>query len=262
MLTSDQITTALTNANYARALNVNKDLVLMYGACQPKSWAKNMCFNAIIAGLQYQSNRQDYTSDLTLSLYKKVLSLTGFVGTVPGYDPNAQSSSITFIVQNPVAYLAWRDIPWTALSSTDGIDGNGGRSVYYQPEWIGVNPALQDQTTTLLYLGTDYTLIPSGGFALSPTGNLPYIYQGQSLRALAYDFVGGAPTPGVRDPIIFADQSGQPYLTATYLNATYLYPAFQEGDIITLAASNLQYQRQDNNNPSVWNESPWNSAVS
>lgn len=260
MLTPDQISTALTNANYARALNVNKDLVLMYGACQPKSWAKNMCFNAIIAGLQYQSNRQDYTSDLTLSLYKKVLSLTGFVGTVPGYDPNAQSSNITIIVQNPAGYLAWDDIYWENLSPTDGIDGNGGRSVYYQPLWVGVNPELQTTGVVMLSYPTDYSLVPSGGFSLSPTGNLPYIYEGSFIRASNFKYTNGAPTPGIRDPIIFPDPSGQPSLSAAYLNATYQYPAFQEGDIITLATANQQYQRQDNNNPSTWNNSPFNYA--
>lgn len=98
MLTPDQISTTLLNAKYALAVYVNNDIVLMNGACQPKSWAVNMAYNAVIKGLEYQNNRQDYTSDLTYSLYKKVVGIAGYTGNIPSIDPNYQAPNTTIIV--------------------------------------------------------------------------------------------------------------------------------------------------------------------
>lgn len=213
----------------------------------------------LIRGLTFQYNAA-VVDDTTLTLYKCLLTALGGYSSPYTPDTGVIIPGTTYIIQNPAAYLPWVDILWGAMSSTDGIDGNGGRSIYYQPLWVGVKPALQTPGVVMLTYPNDYSLVPSGGFALSPTGNLPYIYDGGFIRAQSFDFVNGAPTPAPRDPIIFPDPSGQPSLSAAYLNATYQYPAFQEGDIITLAAANQQYQRQDNNNPSTWNNSPFNYA--
>lgn len=260
MLTPDQIDTAITNAQYALALGVTKDFTLMHGACQPKSWNTNLCFNAIIKGLKYQSNREDYGSVLTYSLYKKALGLTGFVGSLPNIDPNFQQTNITIIVQNPVADIPWMDIPWSVFSTDGSVDG--GRNTYYDTTLAGVNPALQLATSLLLQLGIDYDLIPTGGFILRADGGLPFIYDGQFLRAESFKYLGNIPVPsGTRIPEIFIDASDTS-LTETYLNTTYPNPTYIEGDIVIVPAVFLQYQRQSNNNPSVWSEVPYAQAES
>lgn len=198
--------------------------------------------------------------ELVGSMINKTKAFDAFGQYGGSQNPNYQSPGITVIVQNPVPYLSPMDIPWASFSTDNSPDSGVSRNTYYNTGLAGINPFMQDQTTTLLYNGIDYDLIPSGGFILKTGGNLPFIYDGQSLRAYAYQFIGSVPSPiAIRIPQIFEDGSGTP-LDNTYLNATYPYPQYIEGDIITVASVNLQYQRQNNSNPSLWNEEPFNYA--
>lgn len=175
-------------------------------------------------------------------------------------NPNYQSPDVTVIVQNPIGYIAWMDIPWASFSTDGSVDG--GRNTYYDTSLAGINPALQLATSLLLQLGIDYDLIPTGGFILRAGGGLPFIYDGQFLRAESFKYLGNIPVPsGTRIPEIFIDASDTP-LTETYLNTTYPNPTYIEGDIVIVPAVFLQYQRQSNNNPSVWSEVPYGQAGS
>lgn len=258
MPTQSNVETTILNAEYKLATLVNNNLALInMGGLAIKEQFLTY-FNLNLKGLIYLNNQANYVSTTTNTIYDR---LNGFIGIPQGavIDPSFQNSGITIIIQNPIGYLSPMDIPWTAFS-TDGESGDGGRNTYYNTALAGINPFMQDQTTTLLYLSTDYNLIPSGGFVLAGGGNLPYIYEGQSLRAYAYQFVNGAPVPSDREPRIFPDISGATFLTRSYLNATYLYPDFQTADIITLADYNLQYLKMDNTSNALWNEQPLNYA--
>ncbi len=64
---------------------------------------------------------------------------------------------------------------------------------------------------------------------------------------------GGRAVKVVMDP-------GTTNLTKTYLNTTYPYNTYQEGDIVYVPAAFLQYTKMDNTVNSDWNESPYNQA--
>lgn len=49
-------------------------------------------------------------------------------------------------------------------------------------------------------------------------------------------------------------------LTKTYLNTTYPYNTYQEGDIVYVPAAFLQYTKLENSVNSDWNEEPFNYA--
>lgn len=259
MATQEQVLDTILAAQLKAANLTNNNLTKLSGGGLSVNWK---IINRIQRGINCvlrQYNLQDYSSTPFTIAYDCLLN---FVGVNPGgsINPNAQNPGINIITQNPVLYLSWLDIPWEAFSTDNSPDGGISRNTYYNTSWVGANPALQDQTTTLLYLNIDYTLIPMGGFILSGSDNLPYIYQGQSLRASAYQYLGNVPVnPGTRIPEIFTDASTTP-LSSTYLNATYPYPAYIEGDIIIAPAAYLQYQRQSNANPSIWTEAQYNQA--
>lgn len=259
MATQQQVLNTILAAQLKAANLTNTNLLKLTGGGLSVKWN---IINRIQRGINCvarQYTLQDYSSPQFTTAYDCLLNFVG-VPADAAINPNAQNPGITIIINNPVPYLSPMDIPWSAFSPTDGIDGNGGRSTYYNTVLKGINPFMQDQTTTLLYVGTDYDLIPTGGFVLKAGGNLPYIYDGQSLRAYAYQFQGSVPDTGtVRIPQIFIDNSSGP-LDLTYLNANYPYPQYIEGDVVTVPSASLQYQRQDNNNPAEWSETPFNYA--
>lgn len=205
-----------------------------------------------------QYNMGDYASANFLVVYDCLCKQLG--GNINGatVDPNFQAPNTTIVIQNPAGYIPWMDIPWEAFSTDGEVDG--GRNTYYNPALVGINPALQLATSLLLQVGIDYDLLPSGGFKLRSDGGLPFVYQGQFLRAESYALNGVVPDTGyIRVPQIFTDASTNP-LSETYLNTTYSYPSYIEGDIIIVPAAFLQYQRQSNANPSVWSEVPYGQA--
>lgn len=260
-MTLDNIQTLIDNGKLFYLQQLGKQLSLMQKGCgSVKSLSP---IQRLIRGLTFQYNA-DVIDDTTDALYKCLSKALGGFASTYTPDPNVVVPGNTYIINNPVAYLPGMDIPYELFSSTEGVatDGSGGRSVYRNTILKGINPLMQDQTTTLLYINVDYDLIPSGGFILKAGGNLPYIYPGQSLRANSYDFLGSIPdVETVRIPQIFTDASTTP-LSSTYLNATYPYPQYIEGDIIIVPAAYLQYQRQSNANPSGWTEQQYNSAGS
>jgi len=255
MATQQQVLNTLLAATLKAANLTNNNLVKLTGGALSVKWKSINQLQRGINAVQRQYNLQDYSSPQFTTAYDCLLNFVG-IDTGGSINPNAQIPGVNITTTNPVAYLSPIDIPWAAFSTDNSPDSGVSRNTYYNTAWAGVNPFMQDQTTTLLYLNVDYTLIPTGGFILSGSGNLPYIYDGQSLRAYAYQWLGNVPiTPGSRVPEIFTDDSANP-LTETYLNATYPNPAFIEGDLILVPNANLQYQRLSNGNPSEWSEAP------
>lgn len=264
MIDSETISTQVDRASAYYTDLLDADTISLKKGCAPLNKSRIKCLYRLITALNWDLDANivdSVTENLYTILIKEIAPYTG--GVLP-VAPNVIIPGRTIIVTNPAFFLEGMDVYWEQLSATDGIDGNGGRSTYYNTILAGINPLMQKGVETLLYINKDYTLIPAGGFVLKAGGNLPYIYQGESLRITDYEVIGGSPIniPGERAPIIVADPSGSSYLTQAYLNATYLYPAYREADIVTLVASNLQYQRQDNNNPSTWTEMQINEAGS
>src|SRR6185312_2891531 len=53
--------------------------------------------------------------------------------------------------------------------------------------WVGWNPMLSVDNMPYLIVDEDYVVLSTGGFELLPTGNLPFIYDGQIMRAVGYE---------------------------------------------------------------------------
>lgn len=185
MPTLQQVQDTILSAQLEMANLIESDRLRMVTGCNPKDKGQINRFYYNILSLIYQAyNREDLTSAKTLAFYDCLNTLIGIDTTVNTLDPNFQSDDITIEIINPAAYLSPMDINWSQFSADGEVDG--GRNTYRNTALAGINPFMQDAVTTLLTLGVDYTLIPSGGFVLSQTGNLPYIYEGSFLRAYNY----------------------------------------------------------------------------
>jgi hypothetical protein len=181
------IQTTILDAKYklATLANSNLNLILSGGLAVNEPFINY--FNLNLQGLIYQNDVEDYTSDTTIILYDRLI---GFIGMPAGVmvDPNFQNPGITIIVDSPIGGTAPMDIPYTAFDSATQ-QGDGGRYIYYNDALAGLNPMIQVAAPglTALFSGTDYEIIPSGGFQLLPNGNLPFIYPGQIIRATGYE---------------------------------------------------------------------------
>lgn len=179
-----QIQNLILSASYVMATDITANLNQMTVGNDFVDWTEIRKFNRNIEALQVQLNTAQYTTTATLTLYDCLSALVGIDTSNNTLDPNAQNR---YIIINPAGYIAPMDIPWADFSTDGEVDG--GRNTYYNSAWKGVNPFLQDATATLLFLGIDYDVIPAGGFTLLSTGNLPFIYDGMSLRAYNYALI-------------------------------------------------------------------------
>lgn len=150
-------------------------------------WAEPRRFMRNILALQAQLNFGDYTSTQTLQLYDCLNTLIGIDPAVNTIDPNYQPPSGEIIITNPNTYLQPVDLVFTDFDpASQQIDG--GRITYLNPLWKGINPQMQISSPglTSLYVALDYVLVPSGGFTLLISGNLPELYDGQDIRVTGY----------------------------------------------------------------------------
>ena len=168
----------LCTANLAQ-LNVGNDTV---------DWSQIRRLSRNINALQYQFDTQQYDVTQTLQLYDCLNSLIGYDTAVNSLDPNYQPPAGEIVVVNPASYLQPVVLGWSDFSTVGSPDGGVTRVNYYNTQWKGVNPfmALTSPGLTGLEFGSDYTLIPSGGIFLSPTGNLPGIVNGQIITVYSY----------------------------------------------------------------------------
>lgn len=178
----------ILSASYVAATLVNNNLSLINQGNVPVNEDKINFIRMNVTALQYQMNRPDYTSSTTLTIYDRLNGLIGFDTTVNSLDPNAQIPSTVIVIVNPAGYLAPITIPWSSFSVDGSPDGGVTRITFYNSQWAGINPFLQLESPgmTGLTLGIDYILIPTGGFILSLTGNVPGIFEGQTIWAVNY----------------------------------------------------------------------------
>lgn len=142
-----------------------------------------------VAALQRQYNLNDYTSDGTLAVYECLNSLIGYDPEVNVIDPNYQPpSGVIIIVETPGDFLPPVDLYYSYFDPAS-TQPDSGRITYLNPEWKGLNPMVQLAQPGLvaLFLGKDYTLVPSGGITLLAGGNYPEIYDGDILRVTGYE---------------------------------------------------------------------------
>jgi hypothetical protein len=163
-------------------------LALINSGNEPVKEAQILYLYLNILGLSYQANRPDYTSTTTVTIYNRLLGLIGIDTTVNTLDPNFQNPSTVIQIILPASYISPRDIPWSQFSTDNSPDGGTSRNTYYSSDWAGLNPFLSliSPAETALELGIDYVLVPSGGFILLNSGNLPTIVDGQTIRSVAY----------------------------------------------------------------------------
>lgn len=176
ILSAELVAANLTEANRVQFTVGNEDV----------DWDKVRKLSRNIYALSMLYSVGNYTSAQTLVLYDCLNDMIGFDTNVNTIDPYYQIPGTTIIIQNPAGYLSPRDIAWSQFSTDNSPDFGVSRNTFYEPLWAGINPFMQDETTTLLRIGEDYTLIPTGGFILSASGNLPFIFSGQSLRVYNY----------------------------------------------------------------------------
>lgn len=159
----------------------------------PKSsidWTPAQWYYLNITALQWQLDLGDYTSDTTIAIYDCLLNKIGFDTDIAAIDPNFQPNDGIIVVVNPASYIEPR--PSIPYSEFDPItqQPDGGRYIYYQPEWITANPVLSitSPVESALNVGIDYTLISTGGISLIPGVAIPggLIYPGDTLRATSY----------------------------------------------------------------------------
>lgn len=154
-----------------------------------KDWGKIYAIHQLNLAINTQIRAADYTSDITLSLYKSLQCFVGsqFIDPVP-LNPYAQIPNTVIQVVNPgISQPPVPEIPYEWFDPATQQE-DGGRYIYYKAAWKGLNPVLSfiSPADIALSEGTDYTLIFSGGISLLPGGNKPFIYPLEKLRAVSY----------------------------------------------------------------------------
>lgn len=163
--------------------NTNKEA----GGCNNVDWFPAWRYYLNIKAVQRQFNLADYSSDYFLAVYSCLVNQIGFDPAVNFIDPNYQPPSGTIVVTNPNSYLSPVVLTFDSFDPASQLP-DGGRTTYRNSNWVGINPfmALTSPGLTGLEFGSDYTLLSSGGFVLSSSGNLPEIYEGQLITIYSY----------------------------------------------------------------------------
>lgn len=190
MPTQLQIQNTILSAGLLMANLVEKNRLLLVGGT-PKGnidWKAAQWFYLNINALQRQYNAKDYTSAATLSVYDCLQSKIGFNPGLNNIDPNYQFSGGVILLPNPSTVIPPRVLQWSDFSTDNSPDGGITRNTYYNSTWKGANPfmALTSPMLTGLKLGTDYSILPGGGFRLMLAGNLPGIFNGQLITVYSY----------------------------------------------------------------------------
>jgi len=187
MPTQTQIQNTILQAQQQAAGIILANTVSEQGGATNVNWWPSTLWYFNITALTKQYNLGDYTSNQCIAVYDCLNVMLGLDTSVVSIDPNYQPPSGTIIITNPNSYLSPVVLSFNDFDPTSQL-GDGGRTRYINPNWEGVNPfmALTSPGLTGLEYGIDYTLIPSGGFNLLSTGNLPEIYSGQSITVYSY----------------------------------------------------------------------------
>lgn len=188
MPTQSQIQNTLLQSQLAAANIILDNTLAEIGGNSNINWLSAVRFYINIFSLEKQFLSGDYTSNGTISIYDCLNNLLGLDNSMITIDPNYQPPSGQIIKVNinlpPITIL------WSDFSTIGSPDAGVTRINYFNPDWIGVNPfmALTSPGLTGLELNTDYVLIPTGGFTLLLSGNLPGIFDGEIITVYNYAF--------------------------------------------------------------------------
>lgn len=186
-ITQAQYTTAVFTADRANAA-----LVLMLRnqealGCSP-DWNLAACQDLKIKSGLWSLGMADYSSAASVDIYNQLLDIgsTWFGGIA--FDPNAQVPGNTIEIINTPSVPQPVVLTWGDFVTTGSPDGGVNRIEYDNPLWKGFNPfmALTSPMLTGLEVGSDYSLLPTGGFVLLPGGNLPSVVDGQLITVYSY----------------------------------------------------------------------------
>lgn len=175
MPTLNEIQNVILTAQLKMANMINDNRTQLTVGNNVVAWANIKRYNRNIQALSYQLNRPDYTSTTTNMLYDCLSGLVGSTGAT-SLDPTYQPPNQSIIIEQrlpPPLVIVYGDM---TLAGTR----------YDNPLWAGFNPFLVYNNTTWLTLGVDYELVTTGGFILSPSGNVPAIYPGDQIRSITY----------------------------------------------------------------------------
>lgn len=176
MPTQAQIQKTILSAKLKSANLTNANLTMLAGGTSSVKWGYIKRIRYFTKAVVRQYNLLDYSSANFLLVYDCLVNLIGLDTTTNTIDPNYNNPNIiinvSFTMPPPV------EITYGSMTLS------GTR--YDNPLWKGLNPFMVVDNTTWLENGVDYSLLSTGGFILSPTGNVPAIYAGQAIRALNY----------------------------------------------------------------------------
>lgn len=187
MILSQTVQTQILTAELKCANITYANITALQGGALQVNWSVVRDGQRAINCVQRQYGLGDTGSPQFLKAWT---CLANFVGTYSGgdIDPNAQNPGTVIEVVTPANFLSWLDVPYASFDAgTQQPDG--GRYIFNYEPWKGLNPSLSlvSPSETALVVNVDYTLLPGGGIQLLNTSAvLPYIYDSQVVRAVAY----------------------------------------------------------------------------
>lgn len=138
----------------------------------------------LVLSLENRISRNDLGSD-TAKIYTCLLTaIENFSGSSV-VDPNALVDGITIIVDGGSGsnLPPWIDVNWSEMTN----DVDGYRDTYYNPLWIGLNPAITREGTIMYRVDVDYTNDGNGTIVFNDGKGF---YDGSFFRAENYQPYG------------------------------------------------------------------------
>ncbi len=117
---------------------MNQNLTLINSGMLPTNTALINFLNLNILGLMFQSNRPDYTSQTTVTIYNRLLELIGIDTANNNLDPNFQNEANTIIVVDSGNFTQSARIPF---GLTYSLTLNNWPTLYFPT--YGDNPEIQ-----------------------------------------------------------------------------------------------------------------------
>lgn len=149
----------------------------LLNGCSDCCDSKYNCLSQMITALSVDID-DDINTDNTQSVYFQLLNLMADFSGSYSPDPNVVLPETTIIISSS-------DRPEPVVIEYSDMTLDGTR--YDNATWAGFNPLMQLEVVTQLYRGTDYDLLPTGGFILNPSGNVPAIFEGQEITVYNYN---------------------------------------------------------------------------
>lgn len=250
------VNTAITNASYAFAVRQNNDLSVINAGNLPMDTGKQQYFRLNIIATQYRANIADYTSSTLITLYNRLVYLTGFTGNIPPIDPNFVTPGVTIDVTSIIeAQGNFIRIPFAGQTTVTLANFQTTYAPTYGNDaivtiWVTTdNYATSTQDTS-----TVPTITNAGGDINKPDS---YTWDYGGVQVTGYVQINGFNASGgstsAQPPIT---NSGTSFLSNAQLNT--LYPFALWNQYVLIPAINVQYIKMDNSPTGLWSYEPYN----